>query len=99
MSNEESLRKTESRISTIEGRIGWLQLSQEKTRKGIEHLIDRVQAVLNKRADAQTVVRKGLDIGDEYGPSSPGKSLDAAVLSRLLNPSTVLSNGHHPEDN
>ena len=96
MSSEESLRKTESRISTIEGRIGWLKLSQEKTRDGIDKLIDKIQAVISKRADAATSVRKGLDIGDEYGPSNPNQSLEDAILARASNPQLSL-NGSHRE--
>lgn len=97
MSDKESLRKTESRISTLEGRIGFLVKEGEEIRKGIVLLVDKIQAVLAKRLN-ETAIRKSLDIGDEYGPGSPGESLEGAVLSRLLHPQNISNNGHNSED-
>ena len=94
MSEETSLVKT--RITTMEGRIGAMQLSQEKTREGIVNLINRVQAVISKR-DGDTAVRKGLDIGDDYVQQSPRTSLEDAVLARASNPQISLNGTHLDE--
>ena len=87
---------TKARITTLEGRIGALQIEGEKIRDGIVHLMERVQAVVSKRWDDQTAVRKGLDIGDDYQPENPRESLENAILARASNPQLSL-NGSHRE--
>ena len=94
MTEETSLVK--ARISTLEGRIGALQIESEKIRDGVVHLMERVQAVVSKRLDDQTAVRKGLDIGDDYQPANPRTSLENAILARASNPQLSL-NGSHRE--
>ena len=94
MSEETSLVK--ARISTLEGRIGALQLESEKIRGGLVHLMERVQDVISKRA-GDTAVRKGLDIGDDYVQQNPRTSLEDAVLARASNPQISLNGTHLDE--